>query len=213
MQYASFWNLHNNLLMGTEEARLMSRGYKKGGLDGGMYLLSPVTNGPIATSVRLACAICYFSGGSPLDIMLKYGMAHLEVMEGVWYVVEAVIKLGEFKIGYPESADKQDEIAWGFQAASKANIDICAGAIDGILIWISKPSKKNAEKAEVSQQKFLCSCKEKLSLNCQAVSDCNERILDISIACGGSSSDCLAFKCHRPWPYGGKHSLLKAAIC
>ncbi len=115
-------------------------------------------------------------------------------MESVWYVVEAVNKSDKFKIEYPESADKQDEIAWGFQAASKANIDICAGAIDGVLIWIFKPSKTEAEKAEISQQKFLCGCKGKFGLNCQAVSDVNGRILDISIAYGGSSSDCLAFK-------------------
>ncbi len=24
---------------------------------------------------------------------------------------------------------------------------------------------------------------------------------------------CLMAACHRPWPYGGKHSSLKAAIC
>lgn len=31
-------------------------------------------------------------------------------------------------------------------------------------------------------------------MNCQAVSDCRGRILDISIKCGGASSDCLAFE-------------------
>ena len=195
MQYDSFWNLHDKLAMGIEEARLMSRGYeKRGGRDGGLYLLPPVTNGPITTSVRLACALCYFAGSSPLDIMSKYGISHSEVMESVWYTVESVNKLDEFKIEYPESADKQDEIARGFQAASKANIDICAGAIDGILIWMEKPSQKNAETAKVSQQKFLCGRKGKFGLNCQAVSDANGRILDISIGYGGSSLDCLAFE-------------------
>jgi hypothetical protein len=151
-------------------------------------------NGPIATSVQLACASCYFSGGSPLDIMSKYGIAHLEVMESAWYVVEAGNKLDKFKIEYPESADKQDEIAQGFQAPSKANIDICAGAIDGILVWIAKPSKKQAEQAEVNQQIFLCGHKGKFDLNCQAVSDVKGRILDVSIAYSGSSLDCLAFE-------------------
>jgi hypothetical protein len=45
--------------------------------------------------------------------MSKYRIAHLEVTESVWYVVEAVNKLDKFKIKYPKSADKQDEIAWG----------------------------------------------------------------------------------------------------
>ncbi len=106
-----------------------------------------------------------------MDIMSKYGISHSEVMESVWYTVELVNKLDEFKIEYPESADKQDEIARGFQAASKANIDICAEVIDGILIWMEKPSQKNAETAEVSQQKFLCGRKGKFGLNCQAPMD------------------------------------------
>ena len=36
--------------------------------------------------------------------------------------------------------------------------------------------------------------KGKFGLNCQAVSDVNGRILDISIVYGGASSDCLAFE-------------------
>ena len=91
MEYDSFWNLHNKLAMGTEEARLMSRGYeKRGGRDGGLYLLPPITNGPITSSVQFACALCYFAGISSLDIMAKYCISHLEVMESVWYTVELV---------------------------------------------------------------------------------------------------------------------------
>jgi hypothetical protein len=159
-----------------------------------MYVLPPVPNGPISTSVRLACALQYFAGGSPYDIMSKYGISHSEVMETMWYVVEAINKLDEFKIEYPELADAQENIAWEFQAVSKANIDICAGAIDGILIWIAKPTLKQAKLSDVNQQKFLCGHKGKFGLNCQAVSDVCGRILDISIAYGGSSSDCLAFE-------------------
>ncbi len=46
----------------------------------------------------------------------------------------------------------------------------------------------------VLTKKFLYGHKHKFGLNCQAVSDCHGRILDISIKCGGSSSNCLAFK-------------------
>ncbi len=46
----------------------------------------------------------------------------------------------------------------------------------------------------VDQKKFLCGCKHKFGLNCQAISDCRSRILDISIKCGGASSNCLAFE-------------------
>jgi hypothetical protein len=153
-----------------------------------------VRNGLITTSVRLACALRFLAGGSPYDIMGKYEVSHSQMMESVWYVVEAVNNLDEFAIEYPESADEQDRIAKEFQHVSKANIDICAGAIDGILIWIAKPTVKQAAKAQVNQGKFLCDCKGKFGLNCQAVSDVSGKILDVSIGYGGSSSDCLAFE-------------------
>jgi len=126
--------------------------------------------------------------------MGKYGISHTVVMESVWYVVEAVNNLQEMDIEYPESAEEQDKIALQFKQVSSAGIDICAGAIDGILIWIKKPAMKEAAGAECGQAKFLCGRKGKFGLNCQAVSDVRGRILDISIAYGGSSSDCLAFE-------------------
>ena len=82
----------------------------------------------------------------------------------------------------------------GFRDASKVKFDCCAGAIDGILIWMHKPSSKEAKNAGVGQKKFLCGQKHKFGLNCQAVFDGRGRILDISITYGGSSSDCLALE-------------------
>ena len=46
----------------------------------------------------------------------------------------------------------------------------------------------------VLDRKNSCGRKNKFRLNCQAVSDCHGRILNISIIYGGSSSDCLAFE-------------------
>jgi hypothetical protein len=126
--------------------------------------------------------------------MGKYGVSHTEMMESVWYVVEAVNTVAEFAIEYPESANEQEKISKEFQGVSSANIDICAGAIDGILIWMAKPTSKHAKNAEVNQGKFLCGRKGKFGLNCQAVSDVRGRILDVSIGYSGSSSDCLAFE-------------------
>ncbi len=68
-------------------------------------------------------------------------------MESVWYVVDAVNTVEEFAIEYPESADEQERIAQEFKRVSQANIDICAGAIDGILIWIAKPTSKQSSKS------------------------------------------------------------------
>lgn len=195
MSYSSFWKLHDMLEEGIEQARLEHRGYeKKGGREGGSYLPPPVRNGHVHSSVRLACALRYFAGGSPYDLMGKYGISHTVVMESVWYVVQSVNNLREMDIEYPESAEEQEKIAMQFLNVSSAGIDSCAGAIDGILIWMKKPAMKEANNAECGQSKFLCGRKGKFGLNCQAVSDVRGKILDISIAYGGASSDCLAFE-------------------
>ena len=85
-------------------------------------------------------------------------------------------------------------IAQVFEQASAVGFSNCAGAVDGVLIWIIKPTKKDASAAGIGRKKFLCGQKGKFGLNCQAVSDVSGRILDISIVYGGASSDCMAFE-------------------
>jgi hypothetical protein len=46
-------------------------------------------NGPISPDVWLACAICWFVGGSFYDIM-TYGIGHTYTVNSCWYVVDAV---------------------------------------------------------------------------------------------------------------------------
>jgi hypothetical protein len=118
----------------------------------------------------------------------------MEVFRSVWSVVEAINSLEEFHISYPADHQQQRKIAAEFCAASGVNFDNCVGAIDGLLIWITKPSEKDSRQSGVSQKKLLCARKGKFGLNMQAVADRRGRILDMSINYGGSSSDCLAFE-------------------
>ncbi len=55
-------------------------------------------NGSITTFVRLACALRYFAGASPYNIMAKYRISKKSVSESVWAVVEAANNLDEFII-------------------------------------------------------------------------------------------------------------------
>jgi hypothetical protein len=64
-------------------------------------------------------------------------------------------------------------MASAFCNASSVVISSCAGAIDGILIWIAKPSEKDIERCAVGRKKFFCGQKNKFGLNCQAVLDCH----------------------------------------
>jgi hypothetical protein len=63
--------------------------------------LYAIPNGLIATDLCLACALRYFASGSPLDILAKYGISHTEVLESIWYIVEALNKHLDFEIRYP----------------------------------------------------------------------------------------------------------------
>jgi DDE superfamily endonuclease len=219
MTYESFWVLHEKLKDGiSTAASKYSSGHLKrappsnnGVVRRGRgnftskktpkYMSPPVPNGPIPTSVRLACAIRYFAGGSPYDLMGKYGVSYTGVMSSVWCVVEATNSVEEFHISYPSDEVEQRQIAASFRSVSAVEFDNCAGAIDGILIWIQKPSGKDAVRSGIGLKKLYCGRKHKFGLNCQAVSDKRGRFLDISIKYGGSSADCMAFEasdlCHR----------------
>ena len=155
-----------------------------------------VPNGPISPDVRLACAIRWFAGGSAYDLMTTYGIDHSDTIRSYWYVVDAINSHPKFKIEYyPKNHDKQRQIASGFEKVSRAGFKCCAGAIvDGILIWIHKPSKKDFMDVGCNDGKFMCFRKSKFGLNCQAVCDVRGRILDISIIYPGSTSGCLAFE-------------------
>ncbi|KAL3775866.1 hypothetical protein ACHAW5_010160 [Stephanodiscus triporus] len=62
MSWDGFWHLHSILFPHISSAIDESSGYKrKGGRDGGGYLLPPIPNGPITTSIRLGAALCYFA--------------------------------------------------------------------------------------------------------------------------------------------------------
>jgi hypothetical protein len=183
MKYSSFRKLarklHNGIVRSSGK-NSFSRNY--------------IHNGRITPSVYLACAIQYFAGGSPYDIMTTFCIGHTDTVQSIWYVVDAINKHPDFEILYPSNHEEQRAIAEGFRKVSDANFDCCAGAIDGILVWIHKPMEEDCEKAACSSGKFFCGRKHKFGLNCQAVCDVRGKFLDISIVYPGSTSDCLAFE-------------------
>ena len=206
MSYESFWILHDKLGDSIEICTMAVQGWtaSSGGDEsgfgggsgrGGNHTDPPTPNGKISSDVRLGCALRYFAGGSPGDILSTYRISLTSVLLSVsWGVVEAVNQCEEFHISYPPCHELQRRIAADFASVSDVNFTACAGAIDGVLICIGKPSEKDAKSSGISQKKLFCARKNKFGLNCQAVSDRCGRILDISINYGGASSDILAFE-------------------
>ena len=151
-------------------------------------------NGCIPMTVRLACAIRFWAGGDPYDISVMFGISYCEVFTSVNYSCDAVNNTPDLDIVFPTNHDKQQSIANAFLAISEANFGSCFGCLDGLLIWMHMPSKKECEEVKVGQKKFICGMKHKAGLNLQAICDSKRRFLDISILFAASSSDLLAFE-------------------
>ena len=90
-----------------------------------------------------------------MDIMISHNIAYSEVYKSVWLVVDAVNQHPQFHIEYPHLHWKQRDIARNFQKRSKAGFGNCGGCIDGVLIWMEKPSERDCEEAGVASGKFF----------------------------------------------------------
>jgi hypothetical protein len=183
MNQKSFWKLHRLIAPYFEKKK---RSPKKKHRDG-------AANGIITSAVRLSCALRYFAGGRPEDIALVHGVSHTEVFRSVWFVVDAVNRCDPLSFSFPSDHKEQKAIAKGFQSKSQPSFGSCAGAIDGMLLWIEKPTDYEALLAQCGPKKFFCGRKHKFGLNLQGMCDSECRFLDIAIGHPASTSDFLAF--------------------
>ena len=148
-------------------------------------------NGIIEAATKLSMALRYFAGGCPPDIAVMHGVSPRRVLPCVWEVVDAVNFCESMKIEFPKDHSEQKKIARGFQKRSKADFDICVGCIDGMLIWIHKPSDEDCY--PIGAKKFYSGHKKKFGLNMQGVCDAKKRFLDVEINSPGATSDYLSF--------------------
>jgi DDE superfamily endonuclease len=181
----AFWELHRMLGPHMASVRLKGGGRVKTHRNGGK-------NGLIPSENRLSAAIRYFAGGRPEDIAISHGISHSEVFYSCWKVVDAVNKCPELAFSYPANHEKQKRLALAFKEKSTAGIDCCAGATDGMLLWIERPSDVDCKIAQCGSKKFFYGRKHKFGLNMQATCDAEGRFLDVSIAHPASTSDFLA---------------------
>jgi DDE superfamily endonuclease len=157
-------------------------------------MMQRTPNGVIPPEIRLSAALCYFAGGSPYHIALMHGISHTAVFDRcVWIVVDAIHKCPALEIKYPESHDEQLKIAEGFKNKSSVEIEICAGAIDGLLVWTEQPTKSDCKDMGKGQREFFCGRKHKFGWNLQAVCDSTGKFLEVWIKFPGSASDYISF--------------------
>lgn len=153
-----------------------------------------VPNGPITHSARVSMALRIAAGGDPLDIASFYGVNDYEPMNSFWDIVDAINQAEQLNIEFPRCHEEQEKIAEGFRRKSEIDIDCCVGAIDGVLIWIHKPTDADCGSMGFGPVKFFCGRKKKFGLNMQAVCDANRRFLWIEIRYPASTSDFFAFQ-------------------
>jgi DDE superfamily endonuclease len=170
-------------------------------------------NGLIPLPTKISVALRYFAGGSPYDISVVHGISHTDVFRNVWQVVDAVNKCQELGFRYPTDHAEQQKIADGFKRVSCGIFDCCAGAIDGILIWLERPSGKHCDVSGCGAKKFFCGRKKKFGLNMQATCDHEKRFLDIYLGHPASTSDYLSF-CSSPLFCSLEaNGFMKAGLC
>ena len=183
MNKQSFYKLHDILKPRLDTIFFPKNGGKRDPMRSA-YLIS--------TKVRLSIAIRYFSGGSPYDIMLTHGVSFKFIFVSIWGVVDAVNSTKELEFSFPDH-QQQRNIASGFYKMSGANFSNVIGAIDGILIWMMKPSLKWCRKSKCGEAQYKCFRKDKFGMNMQAICDHKLRFLWIDIQWPGSTSDYLAW--------------------
>jgi hypothetical protein len=154
---------------------------------------TPAPNGTIDHSIRLAVALRYMSGGAVYDLIPLFGISKAAINLCVRQIVDAINRCPHLKFEFPSSHDEQKRIAAGFYEKSQANFTVCCGAIDGFLVWTSKPMAKDTFAIGFMDGKFWCGRKHKFGLNLMGVCDASSRFLEVEIGHPASTSDHLAF--------------------
>ena len=153
-----------------------------------------VINGVISDDLRVSICLRFLAGGSVYDIALVHGVAPQTVYSIVGQVLEAIMNCPALQISFPTDHEEQARIAEGFRAVSTASFDCCVGAIDGILIWIEKPSESSCESWNHLQSgAFFCGRKSKFGFNMQAIADAKGRFIAVWIITPASASDYISF--------------------
>eukprot|EP01082_Thalassiosira_pseudonana_P002254 g2382.t1 g2382 contig11:1356972-1357988(+) len=152
-----------------------------------------VPNGPISHAAHLSMALRIAAGADPLDVATNHGVNDNQPMVSFWLVMDAIHKSPQLDIQFPTLHEEQKKVAKEFESKSSIGISCCVGAIDGILIWIHKPSDSDCDMLGFGQTKFFCGRKKKFGLNMQAVCDAKRRFLWVDIRYPGTTSDFFAF--------------------
>ncbi|KAL7545061.1 hypothetical protein ACHAWF_014107 [Thalassiosira exigua] len=152
------------------------------------------TGGFICGEIKLALTLRLLAGGSYLDLALLFecGWSHAynifhEVLEK-WILDDKFVQMNG--VEYCTDVERMKNVATDFSRTSNGVINGCIGAIDGWIVKIARPTKKDG----VYNPGSFYSRKGFYGINVQAIVDKKKRILYRNILSRGAEHDSTAFK-------------------
>ena len=152
------------------------------------------TGGMICGEIKLALTLRILGGGSYMDIALIFQISFNHVHKIFKYVVGDWLVHDSFNpingMEYVCDNNRMTDVALQFSNASNGVINGCIGALDGWVVKIKKPSRRDGV---INSQSFY-SRKGYFAVNVQAIVDRRKRILFRSIRSRGAEHDSTAFR-------------------
>lgn len=147
--------------------------------------------GAITPEICLFSTIRWLAGGSYLDIFAITGVSVASFYRIVYKTLELLNTCEELSITFPTSKEACESIAAGFTNISyKEAIDNCVGCLDGYLLRIYTPTKKEAGNV----RSYFSGHYQCHGVNIQAICDAHCRFLFFAVASPGSVNDRDAVK-------------------
>ena len=142
--------------------------------------------GPILPELRLYCTLRYLAGGSYLDIHYFCGISETSFYSSVWRVLDLINKCPQLNIKFPQTSQECRDAAEGFRSVSSGDAIInCVSVLDGLLVRVVTPSKKEAKNV----RSFFSGHYQTYGMNIQAACDHLCRFTFLGVAGPGVMSD------------------------
>ena len=142
--------------------------------------------GPILPELRLYSALWYLAGGSYLDIHFFCGISETSFYSSIWWVLDLINKCTQLEIHFPQTAAECQAAAKGFRSVSSGDaITNCVSVVDGLLVCIATPTKKEAKNA----RSFFSGHYQAYGMNIQGACDYLSRFTFLGVAGPGVMAD------------------------
>ena len=142
--------------------------------------------GPILPELRLYSALRYLAGGSYLDIHFFCGISETSFYYSIWRVFDLINSCAPLAIHFPQTISECRAAAEGFRSVSSGDAIInCVSVVDGLLVRIATPTKKEAKNV----RSFFSGHYQAYGMNIQGACDYLSRFTFLGVAGPGVMPD------------------------